>query len=147
MGANEMTHLGMIIEDLERLVFEAELDGNLMYDIENFHYKFGHERPLKPKMLDPDTEAFRIKFMHEELAEYMAAQTLEDKFDALIDLAYVVLGTAYMHGFNFNAGWKRVHEANMRKVRANNASDSKRGSALDVIKPDGWQAPDLGDLV
>lgn len=72
-------------------------------------------------------------------------------FDALIDLVYVALGTAYLHGFNFPEGWRRVHEANMAKVRVENVEQSLagsgRGSVYDVVKPEGWLAPDHRDLV
>lgn len=50
-------------------------------------------------------------------------------------------------GFNFREAWRRVHEANMGKVRARRAQDSTRGSVFDVVKPPGWVAPDLSDLV
>lgn len=69
------------------------------------------------------------------------------QFDALIDLAYVVLGTAHLQGFDFEEGWRRVHAANMSKVRARRKSDSKRKSKFDVVKPEGWQAPVLTDLI
>ena len=59
----------------------------------------------------------------------------------------VALGTAYMQGFNFKEAWRRVHEANMRKVRATSEEQSKRNSSSDVVKPAGWVAPDLKDLV
>ena len=64
--------------------------------------------------------------------------------DALVDLVYVALGTAYLHGFGpqkFNEAWRRVHEKNMEKIRAPSADHSKRGSAFDVIKPAGWTPP------
>jgi hypothetical protein len=35
----------------------------------------------------------------------------------------------------------------MKKVRALRAVDSQRGSTYDVVKPSGWVAPDLSDLV
>lgn len=70
-----------------------------------------------------------------------------ESFDALIDLVYVALGTAYLHRFPFNEGWARVQEANMRKVRANKKSDSKRRTTHDVVKPPGWRSPELDDLV
>ncbi len=73
--------------------------------------------------------------------------SLAKKFDALIDLVYVALGTAYLHGFPFDLGWRRVHEANMKKVRATNAAQSARNSTHDVVKPPGWTAPTLDDLV
>lgn len=72
---------------------------------------------------------------------------LETQFDSLIDLVYVAIGTSYLHGVDFDEGWRRVHEANMKKVRVENASDSKRGSTYDVVKPRGWKPPDLSDLV
>jgi predicted HAD superfamily Cof-like phosphohydrolase len=70
------------------------------------------------------------------------------QFDALIDLVYVALGTAYLQGFDFREGWRRVHEKNMCKIRALRAEDSTRGSIkYDIIKPLGWTPADLSDLV
>lgn len=40
--------------------------------------------------------------------------------------------------------WDAVHAANMRKIRAaSDGSDSQRSSSWDVVKPVGWQAPDV----
>jgi predicted HAD superfamily Cof-like phosphohydrolase len=91
-----------------------------------------------------------MDFMDEELAEYAMCgvqDDIEGQLDALVDLVYVALGTAYMHGFDFNEAFKRVHEANMKKVRAVSMRDSKRGSIYDVVKPEDWTPPDLSDLV
>lgn len=74
-------------------------------------------------------------------------RNLEMQFDSLIDLAYVCLGTAYHHGVDFDEGWRRVHEANMKKVLAKSADESKRGYRFDVVKPKGWKPADLDDLV
>lgn len=123
---------------------------DLFADIQAFHQKFGHDSPDKPIELDDDTYDFRVKFMTEELTEYQDAWNqadMEGQLDALVDLVYVVLGTAYMQGFNFYEAWRRVHEANMKKVRAQNADESKRGSTLDVVKPEDWLPADLSDLV
>jgi hypothetical protein len=40
-----------------------------------------------------------------------------------------------------------VHEANMKKVRALRPEDSKRGSIYDIVKPVGFVAPTLTDLI
>lgn len=123
---------------------------DLYQAISVFHQKFGLDKPETPGDLDHDTFRFRVGFMNEELSEYMLAwenNDIEGMLDALVDLTYVVLGTAYMHGFDFNEAFKRVHEANLKKIRANHSSESKRGSALDVVKPEGWEPPDLSDLV
>lgn len=76
-----------------------------------------------------------------------SGRDLEMQFDSLIDLVYVALGTCYLQGIDFDEGWRRVHAANMRKVRAKTADESKRGTTLDVVKPVGWKPADLSDLV
>jgi predicted HAD superfamily Cof-like phosphohydrolase len=134
-------------------------------DIKAFHEKFGLEYNGPPRQIEEGLAKFRAKFMGEEVCEYCSdnedlnreitlllglnhqPQLLEKHFDALIDLVYVALGTSYLHGFDFAEGWRRVHAANMSKVRAERASDSKRGSTFDVVKPEGWTPPDLSDLV
>jgi predicted HAD superfamily Cof-like phosphohydrolase len=119
-------------------------------DITEFHEKFGLAYAGPPRELDPELHKFRSKFMQEELDEYNEAHAkgdLHGQFDALIDLAYVLLGTAHLQGLPFAEGWNRVHTANMAKVRAERSEDSKRGSTFDVVKPEGWTAPDLSDLL
>lgn len=123
-------------------------------DIESFHTKFGLSYGGAPRPLPYDLAQFRIKFLQEELDEYAAAyeaddslEAREDMLDALVDLVYVALGTAYLHGFNFAEAWRRVQVANMSKVRVERIEDSKRGSAFDVVKPEGWKPPRHLDLV
>lgn len=123
---------------------------NILSDIADFHAKFGFAYPKNPTHLSDQMLNFRVRFLEEELAEYKDASIRLDgagMLDALVDLVYVALGTAYLHGFNFAEAWRRVHAANMAKVRAESADQSKRGTAFDVVKPEGWQAPDHSDLV
>jgi predicted HAD superfamily Cof-like phosphohydrolase len=146
-------------------------------DIAAFHTKFELAYDGPPKELKPDMGLFRIGFLIEELAEYCQAsgytnlarslnelhenvkkesrwlvkqseiRNIEKQFDSLIDLVYVALGTSYLHGFDFDEGWRRVQVANMAKVRVRNTQDSTRKSKFDVIKPKGWTPADLSDLV
>lgn len=119
-------------------------------DIEEFHQKFQLHYDGPPRQLPPPLSIFRQKFMKEELDEYAYANAkgeLEGQLDALVDLMYVALGTAYLQGFDLREAWRRVHEANMKKVRVTLASQSKRKSTFDVVKPEGWTPPDLSDLV
>ena len=123
---------------------------NLFAAIEEFHTKFELPKAETPTFLPKEVSSFRVGFMNEELDEYVDALALHDMemaLDALVDLVYVVLGTAYLHGFDFNEAFRRVHEANMKKVRVKNAGESKRGSTYDVRKPEGWTPADLSDLV
>ena len=139
---------------------------NLFEDIQEFHTKFELPPLDKPGFLSIELMRFRINFIREELQEFIDAWDsylfnenntaypeyyahihIEQAFDALIDLTYVTLGTAYLMGLPFNDGWKEVHHCNMQKVRAKIESDSKRGSTYDVVKPEGWQAPNLEKFI
>lgn len=123
---------------------------NLFGDITEFHQKFSLKYQGAPRALPKDLQKFRNLFLNEELKEYFHSVTEEDlegQLDALVDLVYVAIGTAYLNGFDFNEAWYRVHKANMSKIRAERPADSKRGSGFDVVKPEGWQPPSLADLV
>lgn len=114
-------------------------------DVIAFHQKFGVPVAADTSFLNPEAYAFRVKFMQEELDEFQEAHSTGDMHgaaDALVDLAYVVHGTAHMMGLPWPRLWDEVQRANISKVRATDASQSKRGTALDVIKPAGWVAPD-----
>lgn len=129
---------------------------NYFQDITDFHEKFGLAYNGKPRILPDSMSLFRIAFMTEELTEYVNSHKvveqsiphfLDHALDSLVDLVYVALGTAYLHGFDFDEAWRRVHHANMLKVRATSSTESKRNSTLDVIKPPGWMPPSHLDLV
>lgn len=148
---------------------DEEINDSLMpmdfvEDIVEFHEKFRLKYDGKPRQLPRDIGGFRRRFLEEEFREYVTAgmnldlaihakddaeitHWLEQQLDALVDLVYVALGTAHLHGFDFKVAWQRVHSANMAKVRAEDASDSKRGSHYDVVKPQGWLPPTHRDLV
>jgi len=123
---------------------------SLYTDVQKFSKKFGFLYEGKPRIIPADIYRYRLQFMREEVEEYMEAWRRQDNeamLDALVDLVYVTLGTAQFHGFDFDEAWKRVHAANMKKRRATDASESKRGTGLDVVKPKGWKTPDLKDLL
>lgn len=115
-------------------------------DVLKFQLKFGINMPDQPVFLSREDSDFRIKFMQEELDEFAANvfdKDMHGAADALIDLAYVLYGTVLMMGLasRWEAMWSEVQRANMAKERVKNASESKRGSSLDVIKPPGWTPP------
>jgi predicted HAD superfamily Cof-like phosphohydrolase len=116
-----------------------------MEAVEAFHNKFGVEMPLTLSLMNEETLEFRKKFLQEELDEFLEAHNAGDfitAFDSLLDLTYVAKGTALLMGIDatqWALGFDIVNNANMQKQRAQSASESKRGSALDVIKPPGWE--------
>jgi len=109
--------------------------------VRDFHEKF----ELFVNRDNRELQSARVRHMQEELDEYKTAikeSNREQQLDALVDLVYVALGTAHYEDFDFNEAFKRVHEANMKKVR----KPSKR-SQWDVVKPEGWVAPDIKDCI
>lgn len=120
-------------------------------DIVAFHEKFGL-LPKQKGFLTDDILDFRLNFFNEEITEFEEAHVdkdMEQCLDACIDAMYITLGAMVLLGFSaaeMREAWRRVHACNMAKVRAAKASDSKRGHECDVVKPQGWVAPDLSDL-
>lgn len=139
-------------------------------DVGDFHDRFGLHRvdlsddsTVGPQDVTDDLRAFRRTFLLEELREYFEAHGIKlhvteewdsvreinhaKAFDALIDLVYVALGTAHLEGYPWEEGWELVQQANMKKIRATRPEQSKRGSTFDVVKPEGWTAPDIEGLL
>jgi predicted HAD superfamily Cof-like phosphohydrolase len=118
-------------------------------DVVDFHEKFKIDLPVCPQPLKRDLYDFRVKFMFEELIEFVEAWALADlaqQADALVDLVYVVLGTAAMMGIPFEECWREVHDANMAK-RLSNSNDPNRRHKLDIVKPVGWEPPDIRTIL
>jgi predicted HAD superfamily Cof-like phosphohydrolase len=118
-------------------------------NVAEFHEKFGLPMGTVDHLTPSQhTQDFRVGFLKEELQELQEALATGDKvgaFDALLDLAYVTYGTALFMGVSpaqWHAGMHAVHSANMAKVRVESAADSKRGSAFDCKKPEGWVGPE-----
>lgn len=138
----------MYISTPSRLPTSLE-NPDLIHDVEKFHTKFN----LMPRDLgapiDKELTQFRIKFLAEELKEANEAAARADLpglLDALVDLVYVAIGTAYTLNLNFGDAWKNVQAANMAKIKASADNPSKRGYSGDIVKPAGWRAPDHDSL-
>mgnify|MGYP000983687618 CR=1 FL=1 len=126
---------------------------DMFQDVVDFHKKFGIQYDGPPRGRDGDLFKFRDLRFHEEIREIRdaidACQAAEE-LDGYVDLIYIILGTCHLRGWDFNTAWKRVHEANMKKERANKDNPGKYGTLgdkVDIVKPPGWTAPDMTDLV
>jgi predicted HAD superfamily Cof-like phosphohydrolase len=122
-------------------------------DVRRFHEKFEIDYEGPPRLLPADLGSLRYGRLLEEVREYGDATQRGDlvaTLDALVDLVYVAAGAVVQHGLVdvFDEAWRRVHEANLKKERAAiDGSNSRHGSAGDVIKPEGWEPPRLEDLI
>lgn len=116
------------------------------FRVRQFHEKFkiGYDGP--PRLLPPEL-AWRREFLNEELREYdeaVATGDLAKAFDALIDLVYVAIGSAVLHGFPWEAGFAEVHKANMAKRLS--VEGEGRGTN-DIVKPQGWTPPNMEEVL
>lgn len=114
-------------------------------DVKAFHEKFGLDYNGPARHLAEAELQFRLNFIEEELTETHNAlrrQDLHEVADGIVDTIWVLCGLAARMGIPLDACWQEVVRANMAKERAADASQSKRGSALDIIKPPGWKGPD-----
>jgi predicted HAD superfamily Cof-like phosphohydrolase len=113
-------------------------------DVQEFHNKILGVAPEGlPTLVSHEYVMERMRFLLEEVTEFGDTGMTGDivgAADALADIIYVALGTAYMMGLPFQEIWDHVHRANMQKERG----ITKRGNAVDAIKPEGWVAPEAG---
>jgi len=122
-------------------------------DVEECHEKFS--LPLGkdgPKFMEDEFLLHRINFLKEELEEFMEAvqnKDLPKAVDGLVDLVYVVKGTALMMGVDpvcWAHLWEEVHAANMRKEKTEPVSARERYH-FGLRKPEGWKPPDIAGIL
>jgi len=78
---------------------------------------------------------------------HLSTDTDFAQLSKLLDICCGCRKIAIDQSFIFDTAFNRVHKANMSKVRARSNVEGTRGSVWDVVKPEGWEAPDLHDLV
>lgn len=136
-----------------------------MYNIvKKFHDKFGIKKleykfsDTYPSELDDFNKAqdkfVKFKFDHiqeevTELKEALKNREFHEVCDAIVDIKWLADGIAHVIGFNYwqmKFAEKQVQRANMSKELAGDAKRSKRGNAMDIIKPEGWVGPDYSNL-
>jgi predicted HAD superfamily Cof-like phosphohydrolase len=177
MSAEQLSYvrrvLGAMAESITEGLHIRDHDfPDLIGDVSAFHAKFGQEYTGKVRQLPEDLHRFRVGFHEEETHEYRdeypkltqaiergdrrdILTCLENQLDALVDAAWVILGTADLQFGRaaFNEAWRRVVKANMAKVRKDQTTDgdgsldSGREPTYDIVKPAGWVAPEHRDLV
>ena len=86
-----------------------------------------------------DPLLYRVHLMIEELGELIKAISKNhdvEIFDGLIDLCYVVVGTAITFGFPLNKGFEEVHKSNMTKAHPSEAGTRMRNKGEKFEPPD-----------
>ena len=103
----------------------------------------------EPGLSSDELIELRIKLLSEEVEEYAeAARTgdLVEVLDALADIAYILAGTIINHGMQeiYDDAFNEVHRSNMAKLVDGKVIRREDGK---VIKPEGWQPPQLAKFL
>ena len=91
----------------------------------------------------------RIKLLTEEVQEYAEAARsgdLVEVLDALADIGYILAGTIINHGMQaiYDDAFNEVHRSNMAKLVNGKVIRREDGK---VMKPEGWQPPQLAQFL
>ena len=97
--------------------------------VAKMHEEFGHPVTNTPTKLTEERAKIRASFMQEELEEFLEATTVEDRYDALIDLIYFAFGTFAEMGVRPDKGFEIVNNANMAKLFPDGNLDSVKAMA------------------
>ena len=107
-----------------------------------------------PKLETPDLGPkelieLRIKLLTEEVQEYAEAARsgdLVEVLDALADIGYILAGTIINHGMQdiYDDAFNEVHRSNMSKLVDGKVIRREDGK---VLKPEGWQPPQLNQFL
>ena len=98
---------------------------------------------------NPDQFNMYLSLMEEESQELVDAITAHDRveaLDALIDILVVTVGAIHSLGANGEGAWNEVMRTNFAKIDPDTGRVLKRGDGK-VLKPQGWQPPELGQFV
>ncbi|CAG9611275.1 hypothetical protein BACCIP111899_00447 [Bacillus rhizoplanae] len=109
--------------------------------VAKMHEIFGHPVADIPTKLTEERAKIRASFMQEELEEFLEANTVEDQYDALIDLIYFAFGTFAEMGVRPDKGFEIVNNANMAKLFPDGKPRFREGDGK-ILKPEGWEAPE-----
>lgn len=114
-------------------------------DVKDFHEKVIEDKfETAPHITDKEHQLLRLELITEEICETFKSICADDLVgiaDGIVDSIVVLLGTAVTYGIDIRPIWDEVHKTNMAKVGGKKREDGK------MLKPDGWKAPSISDLI
>lgn len=113
-----------------------------------FHRTFGHPIQHAPGAITSGRYGLRLNLIDEEHSELFEAWSdghFAGMVDALADLVYVCYGMAIEMGVDLDEVIEEVHRANMAKLGPDGKPIYREDGK--VIKPEGWQPPDIIGII
>ena len=115
-----------------------------LQDVRDFHKVMDRKIGDKPSVLDYETHTLRENLIREEFEEVIEALNQKDICQTakeIVDLIYVLIGTAVSCGIDLRPIWDEVQKSNMAKQGGGKRPDGK------IMKPEGWQPPDIKKII
>lgn len=135
-------------EDQLELPFYAIQEDETEFQIQQRVYeKFGLGYKGPPRRLSDEEKVFFASCLMEEAREFSEAESIEDDYDAVLDIITFGYDILIRMGLPFREGFVEVAKANLKKEVAGVRKKSKRCWELDLIKPTGWTPPNLSKIV
>lgn len=116
--------------------------------VREFHEMFGVTLDYIPIVGEEETNRLanlRYDLVEEEYTELMEADSPENLLKEMVDLLYVIYGTAATFGWDIDTAFNRVHQSNMSKLGADGKPIYREDGK--VLKGANYQPADLSDLV
>jgi predicted HAD superfamily Cof-like phosphohydrolase len=79
---------------------------------------------------------------YKELNDALITDNRLEQLDALVDILVVTMGAIRAGGFDSEGAWNEVMQTNFAKIDKETGKVRKRNDGK-VLKPDGWNPPDL----
>ena len=108
--------------------------------------RFGSACDQEPSEANYDMYLGLIAEEYNELADAIAADDRVEQLDALIDILVVTMGAIRAAGWDGEGAWREVMNTNFAKIDPDTGKVRKREDGK-VLKPEGWQPPQLEQFV
>jgi len=112
-----------------------------------FQKAFNVECKDKPGMIDKKRARLRQRLLQEEVGELAQAKTILDVSDAMVDVMYILLGSAHEYGIadRMELLFNEVHESNMSKLGVDGRPKFRKDGK--VMKQKGYRRPKLKPIL
>jgi predicted HAD superfamily Cof-like phosphohydrolase len=136
-------HEGLIRALSERL--DMRRNPNTVFHEQAFFMRACQQETTRDTAKQAKLYAALIEEEMQEFRDAVAAKDDVETFDAILDIIVVCIGYGLSRGWPMVEGWQEVMQSNLAKIDA--SGFVKRREDGKILKPEGWQAPDLGRVM
>jgi predicted HAD superfamily Cof-like phosphohydrolase len=105
-------------------------------------YNFMNACDQSTGVLNKEQYQLYCNLIKEEFDELCESDNIVDDLDALVDILVVTIGAIHSLGANGEGAWQEVMQTNFAKIDPATGKVRKREDGK-VLKPEGWQPPNL----